>query len=176
MEIISYIVMGAIVIMFIINKTILSSFHSIAKKILQEAPPIPFDAYDDFPRYYLANSGVFVGRFCYPFGVAAFSVLHSLSFPLLLIIIIVNIFASNMFASCTSAVILVVLYKSNTASSFPLLNNLEREAARSVDNFLQKNKDFHDDRDNFLLFASTMDDYYRYGLKITNDYFINRST
>ena len=171
METISYIVMGAIVIMFVVNKTTLSYFHSIAKQILQTAPPISFDAYGDFPRYYLANSGLFVGRFCYPLVVAKFSVLHSLSFPLLLIIIIVNIFALNLFASCMAAIILVVLYKSNTARSFPLLNNLEREAARSVDNFLLKNKDFNGDSDNFLLFASTMEDYYRHGLKITYDYF-----
>ena len=43
MEIVSYILMFGIVIVFIINKLALSSFHPVAEKILQTELGLPMD-------------------------------------------------------------------------------------------------------------------------------------
>ncbi len=172
MEIVSYILMFGIIVIFIINKLALSSFHPIAEKILQTELGLPMDYYDDFHHYFLANAGIFVGRIRFPFGVAIFSSLHSFSMLLLIIINIINLIWGSMVVVFITIAIFLMLFMSSVARSYPNLNSRQKDMVRSAFNFLKENPDYEFSRfaSGFPSFDAMIESYYDSALKITEHY------
>lgn len=174
MEILSYLIIVGAVIAFIINKAIISFFHVTAEQILQS------DSHtfhrENFTHFFLANAGLFICSMRFTLITAFFSMLHSFFLILLILVNIANLIWGSMTVVYISIPVFLMLFMSNVATSYPIINDHQRTLDRAIDNYAKKypNDVIETEVGFFPTFESVLENYYKKAWEMTKDYYSKR--